>query len=169
MSVEKAALSPNPLLEQATINDDKSTSRSTLHLLDIDFSIIPDLGEQIFGLLDKEPLFYEKDFHAELETHYRRTARLVTKLNAQTTEHTKQIRDFEDETLLLDDSCGFRGAFNRDGKRVLETIDAWIEDLATVRSFGAGAVNEEDSHAVFWYILYRFALVLLERQTVKCP
>lgn len=164
VSVERAALSPNPLLEQATTSDEKSTSLSTLHLLDIDLSIIPDLGEQIFGLLDKEPLFYEKDFHAELETRYRRTARSVTKLNAETIEHPKQIRDFNGETLLLDDTCGFRGVFNRSGKRAFETIDAWIEDLATVRSFGAGAVNEGDSHAVFWYVLYRFALVLLERR-----
>ena len=161
IEVREIPLSANVLVEPGADSGDDQPDDSALSLLQMDLSVIPDLEETIFGLLSEEPLFYEKDFREVLATHYKRIARWVIRFDKQERTDLIQIRDYSDGTLVLKHDGKFAGIFDSREKCIHRYEDDWIEELTSVRSHGVQAVNEGDKRAVFWYVLYRFALKLL--------
>lgn len=157
------AFYPNPFKEQEAVIKEPASEKSTLQLLELDLSVVRDLAERIFGLLTSEPLFYAKDFRSELQKQYKRTSRLVARFRGASDEDPMQIRDFRGKSLVLDEVGAFECVIDDHGNKSHATIDAWIDELACLRSTGAKSVNDGDAYAVFWYVLYRFAQVLLER------
>ena len=164
VAIQGEVFTPNPLKEQVAHNIQSTRDESSLRLLDLDLSVIPDLGDRILELLGKEPLFYGKDFHVVLEKQYKRTARWVAGFNLQSDDDPMQIRDFRGKSLVLDGGGTFACVIDESGDKSHATADAWIEDLSRLRSHGVHAVNDSDAYAVFWYVLYRLALWLLEQR-----
>lgn len=163
LKVQRVALAPNPLSQSSTTSEVLRPRGSAIDLLDLDLSVIPELGTSIFSLLDERPLFHNKDFKEILWAQYRRSAKWAVRYDSLVLDRTQQVWDYSGDTLVLDASGNFVGVFE-DEVRVHESRERWIEDLGTVRSHGFETVNEGDAQTVFWYVLYRLALKLLEQQ-----
>ncbi len=164
VAIQGEVFAPNPLKEQVAHNIQSTCTESSLRLLDLDLSVIPNLGDQILELLSKEPLFYGKDFHVVLEKQYKRTASWVTRFNLKSDDDPMQIRDFRGKSLVLQGSGAFSCVIDESGNKSHAKVDAWVDDLSRLRSLGVHAVNDRDAHAVFWYVLYRLAIWLLDRR-----
>ena len=164
LTIQADSFAPNPFVESTDLDSHAKRGQSSLQLLDLDLSVIPDLGERILGLLNQNPLFSTKDFHAELAKHYKRTARSASRISLELEQdESTQIRDFRGKTLVLDEVGDFQCVLDDYGNKSHHTIDVWIEDLGSTRSLGVQAVNDGDVHAVFWYVLFQLVLVLLDR------
>lgn len=160
--VEEVALAPNPHSQTEAGRESTQPSGSAIDLLDLDLSVVPKLGENIASLLNEKPLFHKKDFKEILSTQYRRSAAWAFRYHNLPLERTKQIWDYRGDTLVLDANGKFLGVFE-DGICEHESRDLWIDELSFVRSHGIETVNEGDVQAVFWYVLYRFTLKLVQQ------
>ncbi|MEO1261666.1 MAG: DEAD/DEAH box helicase [Bacteroidota bacterium] len=102
-------------LKELIFNQKKKASPNDLpfsfgNLPSLDFTTIPNVGNQLLTLYKPQPLFYEKDFKAIIEKLYKRTSRAANKMLRGNTIPDKRLLEFVardhiqlvfDENLLL--------------------------------------------------------------------
>ena len=138
--------------------------KSPLPLLDLDLSIIPELGEVLFTLLQERPLFHEQDFREILKNQYARTSLRVARLEPGLRDDAIDVRDYLGNSVIVDSYGTFVSSVDVSGEVIHKWQHDWIEDLFRLRTHGLQSVNEGDAHAVFWYVVFRIALKLLTQQ-----
>ena len=137
---------------------------SPLALLDLDLSAIPELGDRLFTLLQEQPLFHDGDFREILKNQYARTSLRVARLEPGLRDDAVDVRDYSGHSIYIDSFGSFVSSVDAEGEVVHKWQHDWIEDLFRLRTHGLQSVNEGDSHAVFWYVVFRVALKLLTQQ-----
>ena len=162
LNLEK--ITPNPFLVLKDQSEDIADQGSCLELLEMDLSVVPELGDRVFELLTPNPLFYKKDFRVALENQYKRNAKWVGKFESSSEDDLIQIRDFPGKSLIVSDQGKFQCTIDSDGSVSHESAEHWVDELSRTRSLGLNAVNDGDAHAVFWYVLYKLAILLLNRK-----
>ena len=150
--------------QQTTIEHKNEPTKSPLSLLDLDISKIPDLGERLFTLLQERPLFHEHDFRELLKNQYTRTSLRVARLEPGLRDDAIDLRDYLGTTVYIDSFGTFVSSVDAAGEVIHKSSPDWIEDLFRLRTHGLQSVNEGDSQAVFWYVVFRIALKLLAQQ-----
>lgn len=162
ISADQDDLPSNPFVALDGL-EDISNGVSDIELLDLDLSRVPDLSVSTFELLSAEPLFHPRDFRELLSEHYRRVSRYITKFDAAQTEREVDICDFEPTSVVLDSFGQFLESKNLAGKKLHKSQEDWVDELASLRPRGPISNSNHDVNAKFWYVLYRFAIKLLEQ------
>ncbi len=139
---------------------------SPYELLEIDLSRVPNLGTQIFRLLQSEPLFYSGDFHTVLKEQYERVSDRINRLTSQEMGSVIRVRDYQGTTLQLDKHGDFEGLLDRNGKVLHPIAHTWIAELFQLRYLGWQSGDRQDTYGIYWYVLFRFALKILQQQAL---
>ena len=91
---------------------------------EIDFSKIPDLYNQIFNLVEQNPVFYKKDFKKILESIYKSMPRYVKRSIDNYTRET-YINDYNRYANFKDNHLEFKGSE--------EEYEEWVENTFLIR------------------------------------
>lgn len=143
---------------------DEDIEISTI-LEQIDFSIIPYSGDNLFALLSSRPPFFIKgDFKKVLQKAYQNISKKVTHFIKQETEGVPSFfLKIDEVNIFLDEKLDFKKVILRsDGRKKLsiETLENLVEWLNSIPST---QLHQCMQPIVALYSIYHFALKLLQK------
>ena len=134
---------------------------------EIDLTDVPELEERFFTILQKNPLFCNKDFHNVLANHYKRTARETIRFDATEKKPWAEAEHLKDLVCVVNESGHFLDARNR-GKTIFTTHSGKVaspERLSELIDFlvdlPSSLAPQLSHHLLLWHQLLRMAIKLI--------
>ena len=175
---EERIVKVEDLLEiPASVNSETGTAAPPIP--NLDFTTIPDVGDQILTLFKSQPLFYEKDFKAIVRKLYKGAARAGTKVLRGNVVPDKRQLDFAttdslqlvfDENLLLKNIT----VTDRKGKEKPQKFNGLRYLFSSLFSFDTENLHRSHVSIRALVEVFNFSLLLAKNgaimpQLLECP
>ncbi|MEH0158656.1 DEAD/DEAH box helicase [Limibacter armeniacum] len=170
ISIQQQTLGAIPKLEDLTLSTPYEATSTREGLEQLDFSHIPDLYEQIFGLISENPLFCAKDFKAVLQKGYKNAIRKAgappeEEDHEDYSQHHKRLKFAESINIVLDTDmavldllCYTDKEFQRfSGNKVFDMAVL----VATIQSIKEEELVQYPYEVKLLYFLYLFSIKLI--------